>query len=262
MFTRWKKLQEELGLGSALSYLCSKFLRKINSQFDLHHSRFYAQPVCQRARVSAKRRALYQFEIMEKYSSVLKPLNRSKQVLDMRFKQGAICLVVKKDDVFVGCIWLLRNQYSEDQFRAIYQFNNNMVWDFDAFILPQKRLTPAFAVLWDRVDEWMEEHNIDFSLSRISAYNTSSIHSHQSAGANPIGWALTIVLSNWQISIASIKPKLHLSFSSAALGPKWIFESKLVNDVKRSQSVARFDKVKSSSDARSRKVMKNRRLEE
>ncbi len=187
------------------------------------HYTFYAQPISSKKRVSEKKRAQYEFEVLEQSSAILSQLDRPDEVIDMRFKQGSICLLAKKDDVFLGCIWLVKQRYIEDQIRATYFFPSHAIWDYDVFVIPKKRLTPLFAALWDSADNWMIEQNIDKSISRILAYNSSSIKSHTSAGAKKIGWLIALSKYRLQLTFYSLPPFIHIN-TSGKEGPSLRFK--------------------------------------
>ena len=221
MIIRLKKLHNELGTAPMLSYICGELLSRCSGKFDLHHYLFYAQPAKTTSRVPQNRRDRYQFECVDNYSEILESLGRPKNIIASRFEQGATCLLAKEGDTFLGCLWLVRSQYIEDEIRATYVFPDFAVWDFDVYVVPRKRLTPLFAILWDIADEWMLDRGIRYSLSRINAHNRNSVRSHESAGAKKIGYAIAVNFSSWQISISSHSPRFKISRTLQDPGPKW-----------------------------------------
>ncbi len=187
------------------------------------HYRFYSQPISKKARVSEKKFSQYKFDILYENSKLLEQLERPTDIINSRFEQGAVCIAAKKDEIFIGCIWLIKEQYTEDEVRAVYHFPSNSIWDFDVYVIPKKRLTPAFAALWDKADLWMSSQYIENTLSRISAYNSSSIRSHTSGGATKIGWMITICGNSSQLTLCSLRPFIHYSASKNNLGPNLKF---------------------------------------
>ena len=224
MINRLKKLHKELGTVPTLSYLCGEILARCSNKFDLHHYHFYAQPVKTSSRVPVRKRGRYQFEWLDSYSEILDALGRPVNIIESRFKQGATCLVAKEDEKFLGCLWLVRYQYIEDEIRATYKFPDYAAWDFDVYVIPKKRLTPLFAILWDIADSWMIERGIHYSLSRINAHNQNSVRSHESAGAIKIGWAIAINFYQWQFTISTHAPRFDYSFSTRDKGPCWTLD--------------------------------------
>lgn len=223
MISSLKSLINELGITNTISYL---FSRVFNSVFgiEMTHYIFYSQPISSKKRVSEKKLAQYEFQVCDQNSQIISQLDRPLEVIETRFKQGAICLLAKKEDLLLGCIWLVKQRYIEDQIRASYYFPDDTIWDFDVFVIPKKRLTPLFAALWDTADNLMLEQNINKSISRILAYNSSSIKSHTSAGASKIGWLIALSRNNFQITFHSLAPFIHIATSKQNSGPHLRFK--------------------------------------
>lgn len=188
------------------------------------HYRFYSQPISKKRRVSEKKFSQYEFDILFENSKLLEQLERPTEIINSRFEQGAVCIAAKKDEIFIGCIWLIKERYIEDEVHAIYHFPSNSIWDFDVYVIPKKRLTPVFAALWDKADIWMSSESIENTLSRISAYNSSSIRSHTSGGATEIGWMIAICGKNSQLTLCSLRPFVYFSTSKNNLGPNLKFK--------------------------------------
>jgi hypothetical protein len=135
-------------------------------------------------------------------------------VIADRYKQNALCLAAYKDDEFAGCLWYVKNHYREDEVNCAYELGSeNLAWDFDVYVVPKFRLTPVFIKLWDTASAKLINSGCYWSLSRISAFNSMSLASHKRMGAKVIGWAVFIQIATVQLTIASISPYLHLSYS-------------------------------------------------
>jgi hypothetical protein len=219
---RIKSLIQQLGYVSAASYLTGKLLDKLFGIY-MHHVKFYSQPISSAPRIPESKLNRYEFTWLNQPEKILDELERPRAVLEARFNQGSACLIAKQNNSFQGCLWLVKSKYIEDQFRAIYHFPDNAVWDYDVYITPKKRFSMLFAALWDTADSWMKEHGIISSLSRISAYNAQSIRSHETAGAKQIGWMIVLEKNDWQIAISDKSPWLHFSLNSGNNGPKLHF---------------------------------------
>ncbi|GEM_PF-6791501 len=185
----------------------------------MHHVRFYSQPISDAPRIPEAKLSRYEFTWLSQPESILDELQRPEEVIKNRFDQGSSCLIATQNDLFQGCLWLVESRYIEDQYRATYNFPGNAVWDYDVYITPKKRLSILFAALWDTADNWMKERNITNTLSRISAYNSQSIRSHEKAGAKQIGWLIVLEKNDWQISITNKSPWFHYSSNSKNGGP-------------------------------------------
>ncbi len=219
---RLKSLIQQLGYSATVSYLISTFLEKICG-IEMHHYRFYSQPISATPRVATHKLDRYQFSWLDKPEKILDELQRPRQVIENRFQQDSICLVAAQKDKLQGCLWLNKSKYIEDQVRATYHFPENTVWDYDVYVTPKKRFTILFAALWDTADTWMKEHNYVSSLSRISVENAPSIRSHEAAGAKQIGWMIAIIIKHWQITLSDKSPKLHFSSKNNTSGPDLYF---------------------------------------
>ena len=130
-----------------------------------------------------------------------------------RFDQGAVCFTALKAGEFAGFLWLAFSAYDEDEVRCRYvlQPSGKVAWDFDVYIEPEHRTGILFMKLWDEANRFLAAREIEWSLSRISAFNSGSILSHAKMGARRIGSATFLCLGSWQLAVSSVSPYLHLS---------------------------------------------------
>lgn len=215
---RLKSLIKQFGYVTTISYLIGKLLDKLFGVY-MHHVKFYSQPISLEPRIPESKLNRYEFSWLTKPETILDELQRPQAVIDTRFEQGSTCLIAKQKDAFQGCLWLIKSKYIEDQLRATYHFPSNAVWDYDVYITPKKRFSMLFAALWDTADSWMKERDITNSLSRISAYNSASIRSHETAGAKQIGWLIALEKNDWQIAFSDKSPWIHFSPNDVNNGP-------------------------------------------
>jgi len=144
------------------------------------------------------------------------PCPRPSHVIDSRYKQSAVCFSAYSEDKFAGCIWLTTDKYCEDVVRCTFSLpDNNSVWDFDAYVDPQYRISPVFLKLWDYTYGWMREEGRQWSISRISAFNSNSRNVHRRMGATDLGSMVFFRVGRWQFTLSTFKPRLHLSFSKS-----------------------------------------------
>jgi len=151
----------------------------------------------------------------EEYDSTWFP--RPAQVIDARYNQGCICLVAFKEETAVGCIWLCPSPYSEDEVRCCFipMPTNETAWDFDIYISPPFRLGRLFALLWQASNTWLAAHGIRWTMSRIDGLNIDSLRAHKRLGAQLTGSAIFLLFGPIQVMLSSLKPRLHISPSSA-----------------------------------------------
>ncbi len=160
-----------------------------------------------------------QFIVVELLSDVqdTHPCPRPAPVIADRYAQGAVCLATYKGEEFAGCLWYVNPRYREDEVRCLYQLvSAQAVWDFDVYVEPKFRLSPVFLKLWDATSAKLISEGYCWSLSRISAFNAMSLSSHKRMGAQVVGWAIFMRAGVVQLSIASLRPFLHISFSESS----------------------------------------------
>lgn len=145
------------------------------------------------------------------------PCPRPAPVIAVRYAQHAICLAAYKGEEFAGCLWYVKPRYREDEVRCLYELvSAQAVWDFDVYVEPKFRLSPVFLKLWDAASAKLSSEGYCWSLSRISAFNAMSLSSHKRMGAQVVGWAVFMRAGAVQMTIASLSPFLHISFSESS----------------------------------------------
>lgn len=210
-----KKNINEMGALASLLYTLSKLIGKLSKNSGLHYYLFVTQKTQSSPRLPAHRGKNFKFQTLASHSPLLEALPRPSEVINNRFNQGSVCITATKDEQFVGCIWLSLHSYIEDEVRAIFmpQPANQVAWDYDVFIAPEYRATYLFPKLWDAADNYLISQGYEATTSRISGFNTQSINSHKKLGAKIIAKAVYIKLCTLQLSLSTVSPHIHLSFS-------------------------------------------------
>lgn len=150
---------------------------------------------------------------------------RPPEVLRQRYAQGAHSLAAMRDGQLIGFLWLLPGSYQEDEVRAHYALHGPAAWDFDVWVRPEDRLGPAFARLWDEANGWLRARALRWSCSRISAFNSGSLHAHARIGTISLGSAIFLRCGRWQWMAATLAPYFHLSRHSASF-PRFCFDTR------------------------------------
>jgi hypothetical protein len=134
-------------------------------------------------------------------------------VIRSRYKQDAICLVAFEESSLVGYLWLLLGPYEEDEVRCrfIPMPEGKAAWDFDVYVFSRYRLGIGFLRLWDEANRYLRERGIEWTMSRISAFNAVSFASHRKLGARVVGHAVFVVLGPCQLALTTVFPFVHLS---------------------------------------------------
>jgi len=140
---------------------------------------------------------------------------RPPEVIQHRFAKGATCFVAVAKDEFTGFLWLAWKEYEEDEIRCIYRFTDpsRSVWDFDVHVEPRYRMSRTFVRLWQAANRYLAPQGIEWSFSRISAFNRGSLAAHARLGARKLHSALFFCFGNIQLSFFTLRPFVHFSAS-------------------------------------------------
>jgi hypothetical protein len=146
------------------------------------------------------------------------PVERPAAVLKSRFRQGARCLMASTAGRFVGFIWFSDHAYEEDEVRCLFVPlpEGRAAWDFDVYVDPSARLGVAFARLWDEANALLSSLGIEWSLSRISAFNADSLAAHQRFDLHRVASALFLCAGCVQLTVATTWPYLHVGLTRSA----------------------------------------------
>ena len=141
---------------------------------------------------------------------------RPKRVIQQRFESGAICHCAVVKNEFAGFIWFRANAYEEDEVRCTYvlQSPHSSVWDFDVYIDPRFRLSRTLARLWQAVDTQLKARGIQWTFSRISAFNAESLAAHAKLGTIECHSATFLLVGRLQLSLLPQRPYVHASLST------------------------------------------------
>jgi len=235
---RLKALIRDLGWGDGMLRVAARFLSSISDgKIELRKYYFVSQPVSAEPLLPANRGLSIVVKQTDRQHPLVRRFPRPPQVIAARFINGARCFLATKDDNFVGFLWLQQGSYLEDEVRCRFTPvpEQRAVWDFDVHVEPDHRSGLAFARLWDTANRFLREASIEWSVSRISAFNPESINSHSRLGAFPIGSACFINGRRWQILLSGMSPYFHLSMDE-----KNVPEILLKADPSHRKSYSRF----------------------
>ena len=140
---------------------------------------------------------------------------RPPEVIASRFGRGHVCLVAVKNGTFAGFLWFARERYDEDEVhcRFVLIEPESCVWDYDVHVEPHFRMGRTFARLWDAANQRFADSGIEWSCSRISAFNKQSLQSHKRLGIRKMHTLTFICVGSVQLSFLSCKPYVQLSWN-------------------------------------------------
>jgi hypothetical protein len=211
-----RALAGEIGPLNTALYLVHRAISRGASRSGLWRYNFVAQPVSRTAASNRRIGSTIEVRPVERDDPALSAMPIEPQVLARRFDQNAICLGAFKSGRMIGCLWLIIGPYVEDEVycRFVPLPPGRSCWDFDVFVVPEHRIGLAFSRLWEGACRYLSERDVEWSMSRISAYNRRSLASHRQLGALHIGSALFCRLGRLQLTISSLRPYLHLAFGA------------------------------------------------
>jgi len=208
MFTRFLHTISELGAGNAAWYALARALPLFGLQLWRYH--FVAQRVSSSAMRSAPGKLL--MSPVSSLADLPAEYPRPRAVAAARFRQGGYSIAAWKGGRLAAILWYQFGAYEEDEVRARYCLPSpHSCWDYDVFVQPDMRLGTTFCRLWDEAHRRMHARGIQWTCSRISAFNPASLRAHQRIGAVHLGSAAFVALGRWQLMLASVPPYLHLS---------------------------------------------------
>jgi hypothetical protein len=218
----------QLGWMNACLYALARAVSLLSRQrVRIHKYYFVAQPVATAPWLPSRRGQSVEIRRVGEFDSLVKQFPRPDWAAPYRFRQGSVCLAALKGGSLAGFLWLTMGPYQEDEVRCRYfpLPAGKSAWDFDVYVEPEQRNGVVFLKLWDEANRFLSTNRFQWSLSRISAFNSGSILSHAKMGTRRIGAATFVTLGPWQIAVATVPPYFHLStfagsFPTYALSPE------------------------------------------
>jgi len=213
MIRRIKTAVGELGWKAAVLYSINYLAEKLGMQPPIYYYYLVSQPLS--ARMSLPRSLARNIEVREIVSddAACAEMPVSIQVVQKRFDQRAMCLGAFKDSELIAYLWLSFGPYEEDEVRCrfIPQPEGRAVWDFDVYVYPRHRIGVGFVALWNETNELLRKRGIEHTCSRVSAFNSMSIRSHEKMGATIVGTAVFLAFRRIQFLHCSRRPYFHFS---------------------------------------------------
>jgi hypothetical protein len=204
----------EIGRINAALYALHKLLLiALKGRVRFYKYYFVAQPVAQRSLLPPGRGKKIHVRMVDASDVVTYKFPRPRAVIETRYRQGSKCLAAFRDDQFIGYLWLISGTYQEDEVRASFSPlpSEQAVWDFDVYVDPEHRIGFAFPRLWDEANRFLAQNGVEWSCSRISAFNSGSLGAHARLGTKTLGSAFFLCLGKWQATFATVAPYVHLS---------------------------------------------------
>lgn len=215
--TRLKTVFDQFGIREGLYYLAAKTLSAIScGQLTLIRYHFVAQPVPEmRSDQGSHTSAKTVVRPVSAGDPITTSFPRPTTVINNRFANGNTCLVAETNERFAGFLWLACETYEEDEVRCRYVLTQptRCAWDYDVYVEPDFRIGRTFFRLWEAANAHLAAQGIQWSLSRISAFNPASLAAHRRLGIQKIASASFLKCGAMQLSILNRWPYIHLSMT-------------------------------------------------
>lgn len=215
MSTMWRKLRDKwrtLGGIDTVWFIVDTMLRRGSggaAQFVKYY--IVAQPVDAAATAAAT--GTTRIYLGERVDDIMRQAPRPEATLQSRFAQRSRCVVAERDGELAGFIWWCPQPYREDTVRCDYHWSppDRARWDYDVYVAPPFRMGRLFVRLWQNAHAALHAEQVQWTLSRIDAFNAGSLAAHRRLGAREIGRVCFLVLGPCQIMFASSAPYVHVS---------------------------------------------------
>ena len=218
MFSSLQSAIGDLGFINGMLYLLGRVMQALSggrSRLIRYH--IVAQPVSREFVPVCRPSATEKVIEIAAHAAIIEAFPRPPEVLKYRFARGHVCLAAVNKGVFAGFLWYARDHYEEDEVhcRFVLSEPDSTVWDYDVHVEPRFRMGRTFARLWDAANERLAALGVDWSCSRISAFNRQSLQSHRRLGISVLETLTFICIGSLQVALMSCKPFINFSWNGA-----------------------------------------------
>jgi hypothetical protein len=222
----------EFGPMAGPLYLLDELLRRISPKLGLYAYEIMVQPITDKALLPAGLAKNLEFREIRRGDAEIELMPARPEIKELRFQQQAICLGAYQRGVLIGYIWFAFGAYEEDEVRCTYVLPTDYpsVFDFDLYVMPEKRMGIAFMAIWHGANRYLWERGIRFTFSRLTRFNTASRRSHARLGWKRVGTQVVLQMWGVELMISSLRPFVWLSASASTrprmrLSPRVLVES-------------------------------------
>ncbi len=213
MLSKLEQLITDLGWAVALCYGLDRAFAAVCGCLALTPYLLVAQPIPKRRLLSGKRGRSIAVREVDAADLTDCEMPLTPELLAARRSRGAKCFGVFEDGRLIGFHCLALGPHEDEAVRARFvpEPAGESAWDFDIFLLPEKRVGLSFIRLWDEIFDYLRQQNIHWSMSYISRYNTGSLKSHQRLGAIAVARLVAVKAGSWQAFVMNVSPFLLIS---------------------------------------------------
>jgi hypothetical protein len=221
----WGKLigvRRDFGVAAGTLYLVDRMLRRLGRRCRLCVYELFAQPIDGKSLLPERLARHISFREIGAADPDLLRMPVPMPTLQGRFAQGARCLGVWRRAELLGYVWLVRNEYDEDEARCTYVLPparpgvgvGDSVFDFDLYLFPEHRMGVGFVALWHAAARHLHVQAVTCSYSRMTRFNLASRRAHLRLGSKVVGRALFLCLGRFECMLSTLHPYLAASWSA------------------------------------------------
>ena len=186
----------DLPFRDALLYRIARVAQRLSARrIRIVKYHLTAQPVAPSPLLSARRVGALRVERIDAHhplcAALIAQSPRPPTVIRERLPHGAVCFAALKADTLLGFLWLKHEAYEEDEVHCLFlpRPTEQAAWDFDVWVHPAHRASRVFLRLWDTAFAYLRERGVQWTMSRVNAYNPDSLNAHGRLGAVTLGTA-------------------------------------------------------------------------
>ena len=207
----------EFGAFAGLAYLVDRLLGRVSSRLSLRVYELMVQPISDKPYIPVRMTKRLVIREIRRGDKEIERMPARPEIKESRYRQKAVCLGGYLDEKFVGYMWFCYKVYEEDEVRCTFVLpDDEAVFDFDFYVLPEYRMGIAFGAIWNGAREYLRERGIKRTFSRVTRTNLSSRRAHQRLGWNRVGRAVFLQLWQFELMVATLPPFVHASWKEEA----------------------------------------------
>lgn len=214
----WQRLNgpfREFGLPAGAIYIADRLVRRVLPRSGIFFYEFMAQPVPAAPLLPERLARNLEPRIIGPGHPDVQRMPAREDIKAQRFEQGAWCVGTYKNDQLLGYVWFCAPQYEEDEVRCTYILSDAGAgaFDFDLYVMPERRMGLAFSALWHTAFQHLSHRGVRYSFSRMTRFNLPSRNAHLRLGSQRVGRALFLQSGVVEFMVSSLAPYVALTWS-------------------------------------------------
>lgn len=204
----------EFGASAGLLYLIDRALQRMSPRLGLNLYELMVQPITDKALLPAGLAKNIEYREIREGDPEIALMPAREDIKEARFRQNAQCLGAYRKGQLIGYMWFCFDSYDEDEVRCTFvlPYGRTSVFDFDLYVMPERRLGIGFAAVWHGANRHLWERGVRHTFSRVSRFNTASRRSHAHLGGARVGLALFLKVRGVEFMCSTVSPYLGITF--------------------------------------------------